>query len=168
MRQSLIFNIVSSLVLSNKSVDHFSLYRFLRECRQNHVPFHSSVIHVCLYFRDKPFGNFWFRTFQLWVVNLRLNGGTYSVAQRTCTCLFFCICIQIWLLITELYCSFCYPQIYYIWQPEDRQGAVYKIKFCYCQASYIGETGRNVGTWLTEHKWATRNGDINNHIAEHH
>ena len=53
-------------------------------------------------------------------------------------------------------------------KPEDRQGAVYKIKCCDCQASYIGETGRNLSTQLTEHKRATRNGDINNHIAEHH
>ena len=53
-------------------------------------------------------------------------------------------------------------------KPQDRQGAAYKIKCCDCQASYIGETGRNLSTWLTEHKWATRNGDINNHIAEHH
>ena len=53
---------------------------------------------------------------------------------------------------------------------EDRQGAVYKIKIkcCDCQASYIGETGRNLSTRLTEHKRATRNGDVNNHIAEHH
>ena len=35
------------------------------------------------------------------------------------------------------------------------------------QASYIGETGRNLSTRLTEHKRATRNCDINNHIAEH-
>ena len=53
-------------------------------------------------------------------------------------------------------------------KPEDRQGAVYKIKCCDCQASYIGETGRNLSTRLTEHKRATRNGDVNNHIAEHH
>ena len=53
-------------------------------------------------------------------------------------------------------------------KPEDRQGAVYMIKCCDCQASYIGETGRNVSRRLTEHKQATRNGDINNHIAEHH
>ena len=31
-----------------------------------------------------------------------------------------------------------------------------------------GETGRNLSTRLTEHKRATRNSDINNHIAEHH
>jgi len=39
---------------------------------------------------------------------------------------------------------------------------------CHCQASYIGETGRNLSTRLTQQKQATRNGDINNHIAEHH
>ena len=53
-------------------------------------------------------------------------------------------------------------------KPQDRQGAVYKIKYCDCQASYIGETGRNLSTRLTEHKRATRNGVVNNHIAEHH
>ena len=35
------------------------------------------------------------------------------------------------------------------------------------QASYIGETGWNLSTRLTEHKRTTRNCDINNHIAEH-
>ena len=53
-------------------------------------------------------------------------------------------------------------------KPEDRQGTAYKIKCCDCQASYIGETGRNLSTQLTEHKRATRNGDVNNHIAEQH
>ena len=53
-------------------------------------------------------------------------------------------------------------------EPNDRQGAVYKIKCCDCQASYIGETGRNLNIRLTEHKRATKNGDVNNHIAEHH
>ena len=50
----------------------------------------------------------------------------------------------------------------------NRRTAVYKIKCCDCQASYIGETGRNLSTWLTKHKHTTRNGDVNNHIAEHH
>ena len=53
-------------------------------------------------------------------------------------------------------------------KPEERQGEAYKIKCCDCQASYIGETGRNISTRLTEHKRATRSGDVNNHIAEHH
>ena len=53
-------------------------------------------------------------------------------------------------------------------EPNDRQGAVYKIKCCDCQATYIGETGRNLNKRLTEHKQATRNGDLNNNIAEHH
>ena len=53
-------------------------------------------------------------------------------------------------------------------EPNDRQGAVYKIKYCNCQATHIGETGRNLNTRLTEHNRATRNGDLNNNIAEHH
>ena len=53
-------------------------------------------------------------------------------------------------------------------EPNNRQGAVYKIKCSDCQASYIGETGRNLNTRLTEHKRATRNGDVNNHISDHH
>ena len=48
-------------------------------------------------------------------------------------------------------------------EPNNRQGAVYKIKCSDCQASYIGETGRNLNTRLTEHKRATKNGDANNH-----
>ena len=36
------------------------------------------------------------------------------------------------------------------------------------EATYIGETSRNLSTRLNEHKRATRNGDVNNHIAEHH
>ena len=53
-------------------------------------------------------------------------------------------------------------------EPRNRQGAVYKISCSDCHASYIGETGRNLTTRLTEHKRATRKGDVNNHIAEHH
>ena len=49
-----------------------------------------------------------------------------------------------------------------------RQGAIHRIKCCDCQASYIGETGRNLSTQLTEHKLATRNGNVNNHFTEHH
>ena len=37
-----------------------------------------------------------------------------------------------------------------------------------CHTSYISKTGRNLTTRLTEHKLATRKGDVNNHIAEHH
>jgi len=40
-------------------------------------------------------------------------------------------------------------------EPNHRQGALYKIKCFDCRASYIGETGRNLNTRLTEHKWAT-------------
>ena len=53
-------------------------------------------------------------------------------------------------------------------EPNNRQEAVYRIKCSDCQASYIGETGRNLNTRLTEHKRATRNGDANNYIAVHH
>ena len=33
---------------------------------------------------------------------------------------------------------------------------------------YISETGRNLNVQLTVHRWATRNGDLNNNISEHH
>ena len=46
--------------------------------------------------------------------------------------------------------------------------AVYKIYCSDWYASYIGETGRNLTTRLTEHKRATRKGDVSNHIAENH
>ena len=41
-------------------------------------------------------------------------------------------------------------------QPYDRQGAVYKINCADCQATYIGETGRNLNMRLTEHKRSTK------------
>ena len=53
-------------------------------------------------------------------------------------------------------------------KPADRQGAVCKIKCCDCQVTYIGETARNLGTRLTGHKRATRNGDVNNDVASDH
>ena len=52
-------------------------------------------------------------------------------------------------------------------KPDVRQGAVYKIKCCNCQATYIGETGGNLSTRLTGYKRATRIGDVNSHNAEH-
>ena len=42
--------------------------------------------------------------------------------------------------------------------PEDRQGAVYKIKCCNNQTTNIGETGGNLSMRLPEHKQAARNG----------
>ena len=53
-------------------------------------------------------------------------------------------------------------------EPEDRPGTVYKIKCSDCQATYIGETGRKLTTRLNEHKRASKKGDVNNNIAEHH
>ena len=41
-------------------------------------------------------------------------------------------------------------------EPRNRQGAVCKINCSDCRASYIGETGRNLTTRLTEHKRAAR------------
>ena len=52
-------------------------------------------------------------------------------------------------------------------EPRNKQGVIYKTNCSDCQASYIGETDRNLATRLTEHKRATRKGDDNNHIAEH-
>ena len=51
-------------------------------------------------------------------------------------------------------------------EPKDKQGAVYKIKCCDCPATYIGETGRNLNTRLTEQRRATKNDDNKNNISE--
>ena len=51
-------------------------------------------------------------------------------------------------------------------EPSHRQGAVYKIECCDYQATYNGETGRNLKIRMTEHKRATTNGDIKNYIAQ--
>ena len=53
-------------------------------------------------------------------------------------------------------------------QTHDRQGAVYRIKCTDYQVTYIEGTVRNLNTKLTERKRATKNGDIKNHIPEHH
>ena len=52
--------------------------------------------------------------------------------------------------------------------PLDPPLVLYKIKCCDCQANFIGETCRNLSSRLTDHKRATRKGDVNNHIAEQH
>ena len=52
--------------------------------------------------------------------------------------------------------------------PLDPPLVLYKIKCCDCQANFIGETCRNLSSRLTDHKRATRKGDVNNHITEHH
>ena len=54
-------------------------------------------------------------------------------------------------------------------QPHNRrQGAAYRIKCTDSQPTYIGDTGRNLKTRLTEHTRAAKNGDIRNKISEHH
>ncbi|PFX21428.1 D-galactoside-specific lectin [Stylophora pistillata] len=51
-------------------------------------------------------------------------------------------------------------------EPRNRQGTIYKINCSDCQASYIGETGRNLTTRLTEHRRATRKELIKKSICE--
>ncbi|PFX21798.1 Alpha-(1,3)-fucosyltransferase C [Stylophora pistillata] len=51
-------------------------------------------------------------------------------------------------------------------EPRNRQGTIYKINCSDCQASYIGETGRNLTTRLTEHRRATRKGCRN--VSHYH
>ena len=52
-------------------------------------------------------------------------------------------------------------------KPEDRPGAVCKIKYSDYQATYIGETCRKLAARLNEHNRATKKVDLNNNIAEH-
>jgi len=54
-------------------------------------------------------------------------------------------------------------------ESSNGQEAIYKIKLLWqLLASYIGKTGRNLNTRLTEYKRAMRYGDANNHIAAHY
>ena len=53
-------------------------------------------------------------------------------------------------------------------KPSDRRGAVYKMKFCDSQATYIGETSENLNIQRTKNKRATRNGGTNNHVGKQH
>ena len=53
-------------------------------------------------------------------------------------------------------------------KPEDRSGAVYKVICSDRQVTYIGQSGRNLTTRLTEHKRTTKKGDLNNNITEHY
>ena len=53
-------------------------------------------------------------------------------------------------------------------KPEDRPGTIYKIKCFDWQATFIGETSRNLTMRLNEHKLGTTKGDLKNNIAEHH
>ena len=53
-------------------------------------------------------------------------------------------------------------------KPEHRPRAVDKIQCSDCQATFIGETGRNLTTRLNEHNRAAKKGDLNNNVAEHH
>ena len=50
----------------------------------------------------------------------------------------------------------------------EKSGVVYRINCNECDASYIGQTGRNFRVRLGEHKRATRNGKIEESgVAEH-
>ena len=53
-------------------------------------------------------------------------------------------------------------------QTGGQTGTGIQDKCCDYQATYNGETGRNLSTRLTKQKRATRSGDVNNHIVEHH
>ena len=50
---------------------------------------------------------------------------------------------------------------------QDVGGAVYSIPCCDCDRKYFGQTGRNFGVRLNEHKAAVRLKHINNACAKH-
>ena len=53
-------------------------------------------------------------------------------------------------------------------QSEDQSGVVYQISCKECSAKYIGQTGRQLGERLKEHKRATQKGYyLESGVAEH-
>ena len=50
----------------------------------------------------------------------------------------------------------------------QKAGVVYEIKSCDCEKCYIGETGRNAGTRVKEHRAHAQNGHTElSAVAEH-
>ena len=53
-------------------------------------------------------------------------------------------------------------------KPEDKTGVVYRIDCEECEASYIGQTGRQLKERIKEHRRATEKGNIlESGVAEH-
>ena len=78
--------------------------------------------------------------------------------------------IQAIKVVSELSGSFAIVWVAFPYDRPDRRNIIEKLGRSgrsYAKGLYIGETIRNLSMRLTEHKRATRNGDINNHIAEH-
>ena len=50
---------------------------------------------------------------------------------------------------------------------EDRNSVVYKVGCLDCTSSYIGETGRQLHTRITEHQRNVQNNYANSQIAQH-
>ena len=52
--------------------------------------------------------------------------------------------------------------------PELRKAVVYQISCSDCPAAYVGQTGRNLGHRIKEHKYALASGDVDKSaVAEH-